>query len=244
MVRHFTLIIVLSFLFGFSSLASTKNLCDQYRTHLGKLRKSYPNSYLDLKFSDAPSAAEKFDSSWYYVDLGDFILPIPSKPTKVEREPDGGVTIVSKDLTGSIGPDPLMEEMKSLAKFFQAKKVHSSYEYNAFIYDDEFLECSDIKTADDLDAKSKIAAAKSLSAPFKNLKVFNFKDSQAIAFVGQHQSTGKSVLQIIVKRNEQRDLNGLFFLSGEEVQSPLLQLIPKIRDKAFFMSGKSVQLKP
>ncbi len=244
-MRLFIVLLLMGFYSG--SALSANDFCQTFKKGIDQLRSrgAEAKRLVDATFSTPSGAAKSFAKSWYYLDLGEIVFPVPEMPTKLERQADGTIVINSPLFTALIGPDVLKQELTDIGHRIGSTSIHSDYDFNLFTFGKTFTSCNDIKNAQDADKKLKLATAKSVSAPFEIQKVLHYPKAQAIVLTGPRQgqtpSRGpdkKFATNLIVKKSAQTSYNAMIFFAKDSDQAKFHSYLPKIREKKFFSSGQ------
>jgi hypothetical protein len=240
MKKSLGIIIVLGFHLSLIHAASADNLCERYQKGLSQLKSSSPvaKQQLETFFSTNSPATNKYDPNWYYLDAGEFVLPIPEKPKEFRPESDGSIVISSSQFTAVIGGDVLREALVPIQDYLKPKKIHSDYDFNLLIFSDAFNKCHDLKTAKDVENKLLLAKIKSLEAPFELKEIFRFSQAQAIVLAGPLRSHKKFSTHFFVRKSVDRSFNGMLFFANKADQDKFLSYFSQIRNKDFFKNGK------
>ncbi|MGE4130929.1 MAG: hypothetical protein AB7F86_04790 [Bdellovibrionales bacterium] len=217
-------------------------LCEKFKSGLGQLKKAHVSNDVEARFTALPSPAERFDSAWFYFDVGDFVLPVPEKPKIFQRD---GETIVirSPKFTAVVGGDVLKGSLAPLQKYVEANGIKSDYDFNSHLYSEDFTKCTNIKTQVDLDSKLKLATIKSLSAPFVIDKILHFDGVRAIVLAGPKKGNDKILAtNLFVRKSADETWNAMIFFESADQQKKFHSYISRIREKGFFASGHPLKL--
>lgn len=223
------------------SACKKTDYCQKYNQDLNllKVRGEEVKARLEMKLSAAPEAAKSFDPKWFYLDLNQFILPLPNRPRTLEKKENSeDMTVNAKTYVAVIGDDTLKGLPDHIESYFKSNNINTDYDYNAFIFSDDLLQCQDIKDKKDLMAKTTLASAKSLRAPFEISEAFKIDDANIIAIHGTQNSKNKFVTHFFVKVDQEHSKTILFYFQTKEMQDKFHSYLAKLSDKDFFKKGK------
>lgn len=242
MAQALTILILTAFVSLAQATSPEKSRCDSFQAALTSIEKTRPKTPLRLAFTAPPSAAEKFDSSWWFLEVEDFTIPVPELPKTLERAPDGLITIGSKNFTVVMGPDTMTAEFEKYKGTFGSFKIQSDFDYNLFLWSPNFATCADLENDRALAAKTNLAAAKSLTPPFSLAKAWHFSDARLIALTGPRAAQTSATTNLLVKKGDGKSFNAIVKFASDAEQAKFHSYLPRLRDKQFFAAGKRLKL--
>jgi hypothetical protein len=227
---------------AWSQTGNAPKPCDQFVAGLKELGAKKPGA-LEFKISPNPKAAAQFDKKWFYADLGEYVLPVPGKPTTAKKFPEGTISLGHKEskFGAAVGSDTtisIWQQSPEIKKFATKVGIQSDYDFNHFLFSDRALNCDDIDTAADVVLKLKLVEAKLIKPPFELQSAYLWKEAGLFAFVGKRDDS--FYLNLMVKKTNQTSDNIVIVTKDKNHFDQILSYVSQVKNKKFFAGGQAV----